>query len=144
MKVTLIRHGAAEDRPVDALRPLSANGRRQVEELAQFIQSNELRPQRIIHSELLRARETAKILHDALSGFPHLEESPSLLPVSNPEEIVGELLVGDEDIFLVGHMPYMGLLAESLTGKPTGFITAGCLVLERNEDSTWKVIKTNQ
>lgn len=144
MKVTLIRHGAADDNPTDALRSLSPNGRKQVEELVQFVQSNGLRPQRIIHSELLRAKETAKILHDGLSGFPHLEESPNLLPISNPEEIIGELLITNEDLFLVGHMPYMGLLAESLTGRPTNFMTAGCMVLERNEGSTWRIVLSNQ
>ncbi|MBM3581113.1 MAG: phosphohistidine phosphatase SixA, partial [Alphaproteobacteria bacterium] len=78
MRVYLARHGDAVEALENPRRPLSAKGRAEVERMASFLARGGVRPRRIIHSQKLRAGETAAILARVLAPGIALEESEGL------------------------------------------------------------------
>lgn len=136
MILYLVRHGKAADGDVDDLRPLTAGGEKTVRRVAERLAAARIRPGRIEHSGLVRARQTAEIIADG-TGAPVTEGSG--LRSSSPVEPVARRVLGarEESLMLVGHMPFMGSLASYLlTGDPDAdllhFRTAAvaCLALD--------------
>ena len=60
MKLYLVQHGEACAEDVDPERPLTAQGRADVERLAAFLQQAGIQVGRVIHSGKLRAEQTAE------------------------------------------------------------------------------------
>ena len=121
MRVVLFRHGPAGEAdparwPNDALRPLSEEGRERTRRAAQGIAEIEKKIVRVISSPLLRARESAQLLNEALE----LEARVALLDPLAPGGTTGKLLeslpdvLEDEALALVGHEPDLGKLAGTL------------------------------
>ena len=112
MHITFLRHANAEDRSLagsDAERALIEKGEKQVKRLAAFCQANQLLPGAIYSSPLLRARQTARILHEQLSECPAPEIVDWLSTATSPRTIIAELGKladrGVDDVWLVGHEP---------------------------------------
>ncbi|MBI2519696.1 MAG: histidine phosphatase family protein [Bdellovibrio sp.] len=135
MLLALVRHGKAADAQEDEKRPLSPRGLEQVSDLAKALHKQKFNFNTIFHSGLLRAEQTAQGLQ--AHAFPHaiLVQKNTLRPENPPSEILKELLESSQSILLVGHMPFMGKLANILGADRCDFSTAGCLVFERNLDS---------
>lgn len=116
----LIRHADARNSAPDELRPLSPHGQAQVGRLAAFLRAaGTFRPDEIWHSRLLRARETAAGLHQALRPGVPLRERGGLAPDDDPEELVASLEAFPRPLALVSHEPFLGLLASRLVaGEP--------------------------
>lgn len=150
MLVILIRHGNALNHDIDALRPLSDQGKAEAKETGLFLQDF-LKDQshgnvKIFHSELLRAKETALIVSGQLNQSPTLEEGSDLLPNSSTGPWHNNLHAFEENetVILVGHMPFMGIFASEMLKKSTSLPTGGCLVFEREEESqNFKLLVTN-
>lgn len=130
MKLCLIRHGNAKDHNVDALRQLSDQGKREAKNAGDYCRSVSFKPQKIFHSELVRAKETASLVLGQLGTQLSLVEDKDLLPNSPISTWYNNLLYMEEDIMLVGHMPYMGIFAEELLDQPVGFPTGGVMIFE--------------
>lgn len=119
MLVYLVRHAVAAelsaDGPrTDADRPLTEEGIERFREAARCYANLMVEPDRIVSSPLLRAKQTADLLVEAL-GFPGaLEESEHLVYSAAPTRAVGvlqaELMANSESIVLVGHEPHLGTL----------------------------------
>ena len=60
MDFFLVRHGEAEPEHRDRRRPLTPDGRREVEKIARAAAARRLKIAEILHSEKLRAKETAE------------------------------------------------------------------------------------
>lgn len=138
MKLYIMRHGEAEDGMIDPKRPLTERGRTEVERVAQHLKNEGARPRRILHSQKLRANQTANLVGTTLSI--DAEAAEDLLPLDSPEIWHERLLEEEEDIMLVGHMPYMGMMASLLTTgnknqAPVVFSEATVLCLEKKDDS---------
>jgi len=122
MDLLIVRHAIAFDRDrrrwsEDAARPLSPAGIRRARKAAAGLEKLTTRPQRLLTSPLLRAKQTARILTD-VAGWPAAEEMPELSP-GEPALAVLELLAKDRSRLtaLVGHQPGLGhLLAACLLG----------------------------
>jgi len=146
VKVYLVRHGRAVHPSRDAAQPLSEAGREEVRSVAARLVELEAAPGWIEHSPKARAAETAKILAEILGGELVVKERRDLLPNSDVAGIAVELDVREEDGLLVGHMPFMGDLAGTLTapgangegGGTVMFPTAGVLCLEREGAGRWR------
>src|SRR6185436_20755917 len=83
--VWLVRHGHAVSDQVDPERPLSAEGRTEVEAVARALaKSGRVRPTAIVHSGKTRARQTAEILASALGKTAALERGDDLAPEADP------------------------------------------------------------
>jgi phosphohistidine phosphatase len=140
MRLLLIRHAKAEDaaiRSSDATRPLAPEGRRQAAHLGARLVELGLGCDRLLASPLVRARETAELLHHAGAG-PAPEEWDVLAQGNDLQELVPTLArlratdVGR--VGLVGHLPSLANWAEELMwGEVRGHLLlkpAGVLGLE--------------
>ena len=145
MEIWLVRHGDAVSDHVDPERPLSTEGRREVEAVARAVARNgKVRPGAIIHSGKTRARETAEILAAALGATKALARGDDLAPESDPS-VWAERLEGRADVMLVGHLPHMERLVSLLVGAPDDSATARlvtgtvvCLTREARAE-TWSI-----
>jgi phosphohistidine phosphatase len=122
MKLLLVRHAVAEPRveeggtqPDDALRALTARGRRRMEEIARALAWLSDPPDVLASSPLVRATETAAILADAFEGVTPVSV-PELEPGAGPEAVVKWLrhLPADHTVAAVGHEPDLSITASWL------------------------------
>ena len=127
MKIYLVRHGIAyepgepgyED---DTQRPLTDKGREKMKKVADVLKRLNVKPDAILSSPYLRARQTAEILAKELKyKKDKIEFSERLLPTSQPEPMIEEIIEKYivEELVIVGHEPFLGLLISALAaGSP--------------------------
>ena len=132
-RVHLVRHGEAGAVPDSGERPLTDAGRAEVERLARWCADNAVRPESILHSGILRAAQTARILADALEPPGGVRVVRGLAPDDDPRPQRDELLHADAEVLVVTHLPLVGELAAALTGAAAAlpFATAEIVTLER-------------
>lgn len=137
--VVLVRHGDAVREEENPRRPLSVAGREHVARVVGLVAGLGLEFEEIRHSGKERARETAEIFA-ARVGAPvdRVREAGGLKPKDDVETIAQELESDRRSVALVGHLPFMGLLASRLLSGDAGrlrlhFGDAGCLVASRVE-----------
>ena len=117
MDLYILRHGKAGKRDGsftdDRKRPLTAKGRKEMEEIALWIASSGIEPDWIATSPLVRARETAEIVARALGVMDRLEEWEDLAFGQGPEAILEKLSAKGSGTqgMVVGHEP---LLSETM------------------------------
>jgi phosphohistidine phosphatase len=119
MDFYLVRHGEAKAEREDPQRPLSDRGRWEVENVARAAAAKGVRISQILHSDKLRAKQTAEILAASLIPRLGLRQVQGLSPDDDPLIVKAELEVAGESLMLVGHLPHMGRLASLLiSGDP--------------------------
>jgi phosphohistidine phosphatase len=137
MLLYLIRHGNALSNDIDSQRALSLQGQGEVKDLANLLLDKNIEPQNIGHSGILRAEQTAKIIQEILNPRIPIAQVEGLRPESDPTNWADLLHTQNQDLMLVGHMPFMGLMVEELTGRTTSFHTASCACIERDNEGMW-------
>ena len=126
MRVFLVRHAEAEpgntDEP-DELRRLTAHGREQAHELGVRFAAESERPQAVLSSPLVRARETAEAIAKQLD----LEAEPDdrLGPGCDVEALRDAAAGRGTTVVAVAHQPDCGRIAAALTGSEPPFPPAG-------------------
>ena len=145
VRVCLVQHGQALSEDVDPRRPLSPEGRVEVERVASFLASAGVRVSRILHSTKLRARETAEILARHLRPESGVEEAGGLEPLADPQPWAERLSQASGDLMIVGHLPHLSRLASLLLlGRDDveviRFRYAGVYCPERGEDGRWRIL----
>jgi phosphohistidine phosphatase len=90
------------------------------------------RPQCVLSSPLIRARQTAAILTE-FAGWPKAIECPALAPSEPPEEVFAALAAQKEKIVaVVGHQPGLGrLLAACLPAQVRGGVNPEAFELKK-------------
>ena len=122
----LVRHGIAEDRSSsgrDEDRSLSQEGTVKLQRAAAGLSALDIQLDTITASPLLRARQTATIMRDALAEGLEITIDPELRPEADIEAVAQRLQVGAgaRSMMLVGHEPSISALAAALlTGSPHG------------------------
>jgi phosphohistidine phosphatase len=137
----LVHHGEAVGPEVDARRPLSPRGLREVERLAAEAQARGARPAIVWHSGKLRARQTAEAFWRACNALAPISASRDLQPDDPPEWIRDRLLGEARDILIAGHYPHLPRLLGLLTtaDAAVSFPQHGVVALEVDEgETTWK------
>jgi phosphohistidine phosphatase len=145
VKVYLVRHGQAEDRESDRERHLTPAGRNDAKALASYLRTLRVKVGQVWHSGKTRAAETAEILAGEIRVTGEVEARQGLNPNDSAVELSRELARLDEDVMIVGHMPFLGeLVAVLVTGGAAGeivtFRTAGACCLERDEGEPWRLV----
>lgn len=115
----LMQHAQAVAEEVDALRPLSEEGRTAIARVAAHVALRSLPVEHIYHSGKLRARQTAEILGAALHVENRVEQLEGLNPKDRAEPLARWLRVETEKspgsgIVLVSHLPLLEHLASLL------------------------------
>ena len=143
MKLYLVQHGLAVDKGEDPERPLSNQGREDIVRTGGFLGLFERpKPMRIVHSDKLRARQSAEMFAEAWQCHV-VEPSSELAPNADPHIWASRLIEIHEDMMLVGHLPHLPRLASLLLcGKADGeivrFRNGGVVCLERTEND-WSI-----
>jgi phosphohistidine phosphatase len=139
-ELLLLRHGIAEDRPLqpledleqalaqDQARRLTERGRRRSRAVLERLVALGLSGDRLMSSPLERALETAALAVE-VGLAPALELAHALAPGGDPEPLLAAL---DGRLILVGHEPDLSALACRLIGAPAGSLVlrkAGAILL---------------
>jgi phosphohistidine phosphatase len=144
MKLYLVQHGEACAKAVDPERPLTDQGREDIDGLTAFLEQAGIQVERVIHSGKLRAAQTADRLAKAVAPLVELETSDRLNPDDDPKLIDWQTFTGGRDALVVGHLPFMArLVAHLVVGDEDRVIIAyqpGSVVcLEHNGDAGWQI-----
>jgi phosphohistidine phosphatase len=117
MNLYIIRHGIAVDQATsdyesDSERPLTDKGRKNIQKIAKGLRNLGVEFDLILSSPYVRARETAEILADVFKMKKKPAFSDNLIPVGNPELLIGEIneKYSVNSLALVGHEPHLSTL----------------------------------
>ena len=136
----LLRHGIAVERDewegMDGDRPLTERGAKRVAQVAVGLKWLDVQPTHVLSSPLIRAIETAKIVHRSLRVRSAVHIVDDLLPDAPPDRLLSILhdLPPESCVLCVGHEPHLGMVASvTLAGKPSTafpFKKAGACLIE--------------
>lgn len=127
-EIYLVRHGIAAERgkdwPDDTKRPLTHKGIARMTQVTKGLKDLDVQFDLILTSPLLRARQTADLLHQGLGGSTPLEETTLLAPGGRPADLIDYLRAAKkaDRVALVGHEPDLGQLAAFLIGAKAPLI----------------------
>jgi len=145
MKLYLVRHGTPVPKEKNPDKPLTDEGRKDVERVAAFMKKAGVAVHTVFHSGKTRARETAQIMASKLQPDKEVLEKQGLSPLDSVKEIAHEIEESERDVMMVGHLPHMSRLVSLLTAgteTPTvvNFPPGGVVCLcPAEEEKGWAV-----
>jgi len=144
MRLYLVQHGPSASKAEDPRCPLTEAGRRAVQRLAAYICQFRLAIDVIEHSAALRAQQTAELLDLQLRPSLGSKQVEGLAPADPVGPVVDRLRAELKDLMLVGHLPHLKSLANTLLGLKPGaelirFQMGGCVCLESDDSGKWAV-----
>jgi phosphohistidine phosphatase len=143
MKLYLVQHAKAAAKQEDPDRPLTEEGKREVQKVAEFVKRLRLWVDHLWHSGKLRAEQTA----EALKGVIEVQATSArdgLGPMDDVAALADELEGSEEHIMVVGHLPFLSKLASLLlTGSESAnavaFKNGGVVSMQSGEDGRWQI-----
>ena len=144
MRLFLVQHAQAASKQADPERPLTEDGRRDIQKIAAFIKPLNLSVSYLWHSGKKRAAQTADALAEVVEVRTETTARDGLAPNDDVAVIKNEIEAAQHDIMFVGHLPFLSKLASLLlTGSESAgavaFKNAGIVCLERSEDNKWQL-----
>jgi phosphohistidine phosphatase len=139
----LMRHADAVSDEIDVARPLSSKGQAQVARVCALLHPQGFAPAEVWHSPLVRSRETAALLVAGLGLRAPLRLQPGMEPEDDPRRFAERVASEVRTIAVVGHEPFLGVLASLLVHGPRlasvyyPFPKAAVLALQR-AGTQWK------
>ncbi|HEV2696179.1 MAG TPA: phosphohistidine phosphatase SixA [Verrucomicrobiae bacterium] len=126
MNLFILRHGIASDPGEDGLpkklpdaeRPLSTKGKQRLGDVTWAMRKMELKFDAILSSPLLRARQTAQIVNEALGSKHKIVLCDHLAPEGSPKALIEQvngLPAPVKNVLLAGHEPYLSRFIALLT-----------------------------
>jgi len=117
MKIYLVRHGDALPTEINQENPLSPQGSENIEKIAKYLAKRSFPLTTILHSQKLRAKQTAEIFREYLTPETPLEEHRHLNPNDRIDAIATRVEAEFEDLMVIGHLPFLS--------KLTGYLVVG-------------------
>ena len=144
MRVYLVQHGQSKSEEEDPQRRLTDKGIGEVQKVADFLRSLELKVEAVWHSGKPRAQQTAELLAEAVSARDRVAQREGLGPKDQVAPMKQRLEKTGGDVMIVGHLPFLSkLVALLVTGSDANEIVEfrfGCVVcIERRDDGKWKI-----
>jgi len=137
MELYFLRHGEAdwpEWKKSDDERPLTKRGKREMRDVAKFLDRLKVRPNLIVTSPLPRAAQTAEIAADYLKA--KLRKDELLAPGFGPSKLRTVLKRHRAKVLmLVGHEPDFTQVISELTGASLKLSKAGVALLDVDPES---------
>lgn len=142
MKLYLVQHGEACNKDIDPARPLTEQGKQDIDRLAKFLHQAGVSVDRIIHSGKLRARQSAERLARVIAPELELEVSGLINPNDNPKAFDWQSDSWDRDTLVVGHLPFLAKLVSHLLiddDEPVlvSYQPGSMICLELDEQDQW-------
>ena len=126
MRLVLVRHAEAAPGDPDELRALTATGQEQARSLGQRLRADGVRPDAVLSSPLLRARETAAAL-----GLGVPETVDELAPGATADDVRAAIAQRGDTVVVVGHQPDCSLVTAALRGgEEPAFPPAGAQIID--------------
>lgn len=128
MDLFVARHGEAgkslTNAQKDTERPLTADGRKEAEAIAAFVEKLGIRFDEVISSPLRRSKETAEVVMKRQKKKLKLQLWDELRPEGEREAMLTRLaaLGHGSKVLLVGHDPYLSTLIADMIGAGSGTI----------------------
>jgi phosphohistidine phosphatase len=116
MRLYVVRHAEAAPGDPDELRTLTAEGRAQARALAERLGTERPALDAVLTSPLLRARETAAAIADAVGVEAEVEER--LAPGATAADVRAAVVGRGDRVAVVGHQPDCGEIVAELSGGP--------------------------
>jgi phosphohistidine phosphatase len=116
VQLVIVRHAEAAAGEPDELRPLTPEGREAARALGEQLAAEGVRPDAVLSSPLLRARETAQEL--ARPAGLEAEPDERLAPGATAESVKAAVAERGQTVVVVGHQPDCSQIAAALTGGP--------------------------
>lgn len=147
MKLYLVRHG--EYKVSDIKAPLNAKGKNDIYKLSQFLKNAKVEVSSILHSDKLRAQQTAEILAAGmLNTNTNLQYQPGLAPMDDVTDCVKDIAFysgeAELNVMIVSHLPFLSRLVSQLlirdANKEIIFFEPGTLAcLENFSQEKWYI-----
>jgi phosphohistidine phosphatase len=126
VQLVIVRHAEAASGDPDELRPLTAEGREVARALGRRLADDGIRPDAVLTSPLLRARETAAELARPAGLDPEPDER--LAPGATAESVRAAAQEHGETVVVVAHQPDCSRIAAELTGGAEPAFPPGAMV----------------
>ena len=144
MNLYLVQHGKAVAKEVDPDRSLTEQGRAEVERVAAFIEPLSLSVGCLWHSGKTRAAQTAEILAEVVKADKGVLQRDGLAPNDDVANLADELNAANQDIMIVGHLPFLSKLASLLISgsestNVVAFKNGGVVSIRRSEQNQWQL-----
>jgi phosphohistidine phosphatase len=145
MLLYLVQHAEAKREEEDPERGLTDKGFRDIARTAVHVQKLGVRVSAIYHSGKKRAAQSAKVLADYLKPEKGVTGTGDLAPLDDPAAWSKRIAEMNEDIMLVGHLPYLAKLAGLLLSGDkekmfVDFRMGGIVCLKRSDDGRWAIV----
>ena len=129
VQLVIVRHAEAAAGEPDELRSLTPEGREAARALGERLAADGVRPDAVLSSPLLRARETAQELARPAGVEPEPDER--LAPGATAEGVRAAAAERGKTVVVVGHQPDCSRIAAALTGGPEpAFAPCAMLAIE--------------
>jgi len=144
MKLYLVQHAKAAPEQIDPQRPLTKEGKADLQKIAAFIKPLNLCVDYCWHSRKKRAEQTAEILTAVIKVRKAKIARDGLGPNDDVKILKDELSGTAADIIIVSHMPFVSrlaslLLTNSESAEPVAFRQGGIVALSRAEPENWQL-----
>jgi phosphohistidine phosphatase len=116
MQLYLVRHAEAAGGEPDDLRALTPAGREQARWLGASMRESGVRPDAILTSPLLRARETGTLIGREVGVEPAADDR--LAPGATAEALTSAVAGRGDVVVVVGHQPDCSRIAAALSEGP--------------------------
>lgn len=141
MFLYLVQHAEAKPESEDPKRGLSEKGLMDIRRVSNFLSKLNIEVDEILHSDKLRAKQTAEVVAEALKV--KVSQTDGLAPLDDPYVWIERLKTVDKSLMLVGHLPHLSYLTSILLcGEKekniVSFRMAGVLCLRKHNHS-WSI-----
>ena len=114
MKMYLVRHGESDFGEIDDHRILSEKGQKDIHYLADLLLPLQINISTLLQSKKQRAQQTASILMPSIHIENGVQTRLELDPMASVNPLIKELITANQDVMVVGHMPFLGKLIGKL------------------------------
>jgi phosphohistidine phosphatase len=144
MKLYLVQHAKAASKDVDPQRALTDEGRRDIEKIATFFKPLKLTVDVLWHSGKTRAAQTAETLAQVVKVKEGTIARDGLAPNDDVEVLKDDLDASDNDVMIVGHLPFLSklaslLLADDESAGTVAFQQGVVVCLEQPAEGQWQI-----
>ena len=144
MKLYLVQHAKAASKDVNPERPLTEEGRQDIQKVATFIKPLNMSVDYLWHSTKTRAIQTAEVLAEVVKINKEKIERQGLAPNDDVPAVKDELIAAQQDTMIVSHMPFVSKLASLLLTSRESADTAvfkqgGIVALSCSEENQWQI-----
>ncbi|MFJ4038257.1 SixA phosphatase family protein [Microbacterium sp. NPDC090007] len=137
IQLVLARHAKsdwADEGLDDHDRPLNDRGRRDAPAMARTVRKAGIRPETLLSSTALRARQTAEAFSRVFDAA--VQERPELYLASADRLLDAARAAGSDEVMVVAHDPGMSALVSRLAGRDERMLTCAVAVFTWHE-GTW-------